>query len=133
MTVFKNEKFIDNDNTIVYVIHPALGTPAGYYHFLAEEISKSEGAHVVVFEIRGNGTSSEIPSSSKDWGYYTIIENDFEVHIPTVIDMFKNNPLILIGHSFGAQLQSLYMSKLVMENRMYTLIQYFKFKTKRDN
>lgn len=118
MTVFKNEKFINNNDAIVYVIHPALGTPAGYYHFLAEEISKTKDCHVVVFEIRGNGTSSEIASASNDWGYYTIIENDFEVHIPIVLEMFTNNPIILIGHSFGAQLQSLYLSKLVLENRM---------------
>ena len=115
MTIFKNEKNIDNDETEVYVIHPALGTPAGYYHFLAEEISKTKGNHVVVFEIRGNGTSSEIASSSKDWGYYTLIENDFEIHVPFVLEIFKKNPIVLVGHSLGGQVGSLYVSKLVLE------------------
>lgn len=108
----------EKDDTPVFVVHPALGTPGGYYHHLAEGISKEIGFHVVVAEIRGNGTSSEIPSHKTDWGYWDLIDKDVETHMEKVLEYFPKNPLFLVGHSLGGQLQGLYTSKLLLEKRM---------------
>jgi predicted alpha/beta hydrolase len=101
--------------TSIVLIHPALGTPAGYYMKLAEALSSRNNLIVAVQELRGNGTSSWRASRKVDWTYWTCPSQDIPANIRTLRYLHPTGPLYLMGHSIGGIMISLYMCKLKVE------------------
>lgn len=102
-------------NAPVVLIHPALGTPAGYYMKLADSLAKRNKWVVAVEELRGNASSSWRASRKVDWTYWTIPTQDIPANIRKLRSIHPFGPLYLMGHSIGGVMMSLYTTKLVAE------------------
>ena len=100
----------------VVLIHPALGTPAGYYLKLAESLCSRNNWIVAITELRGNGSSSWRASRSVNWTYWTIPTQDIPASMQLLRSVHPTGPLFLMGHSIGGVMMSLYASKLQLEN-----------------
>lgn len=103
--------------TPMMIIHPALGVPGRYYSRLAEKLCARNNWIIAVQEQRGQGSSGWTASSSKNWGYWTPIAVDFDLHLATLRSKFPDNPLFILGHSAGAILWALWMSKQLKEGK----------------
>ena len=99
------------------IVHPALGVPARYYFRLAERLCERNGWIVAIQEQRGQGSSSWTASRSIGWGYWTPIALDFDLHLAILRSKFPSNPLFILGHSVGAILWCLWMTKQLMEGK----------------
>lgn len=93
-----------------------MGVPAGYYTKFAQSLSQRNGWFVLVLESRGHGTSSWRPSRSRDWGYWTIVNNEISYAVDFVAKEYSGHPIVLMGHSVGGTLFSLYLAKLIRNN-----------------
>lgn len=113
--VFAPEKVKPTD--AVVFIHPALGTPAGYYHKLAENLSERNSWVVAVTELRGNATSSLRAKRGVDWGYWEIPTYDLPAALSKLRSLYPSGPLYLMGHSIGGIMLSLYSAKLIAEEK----------------
>lgn len=92
------------------LLFPAMGVAASYYTNFAEQLSLL-GIHVVTADLRGLGLSPVRASKKVDYGYYDIIENEYEGIVRTVQTRLPDEPLYIMGHSLGGQLASLFYSK----------------------
>ncbi len=88
---------------------PAMGIEARFYAPLAEALVEA-GLHAAVLELRGLGTSSVRPSHRVDFGYATIAQQDLPAAIRVVRERFPSSPLVLLGHSLGGQVATLYLA-----------------------
>jgi len=59
-------------------------------------------------DFRGHGTSSIRPKSGTDFGYFEMIEQDFESAIDALLNYAESDKIYLGGHSLGGQLSCLY-------------------------
>ena len=98
----------------ILIFIPAMGVPAGYYKLFAEQLSEV-GYHVAIIELRGHGKSQYRVSHVNDFGYDNIIQQDIHTIIQHIKGRFPSLPLILGGHSLGAQLSLLYASRYTKE------------------
>jgi len=88
---------------------PAMGVPGRYYQMLASALRDS-GNNVVVGELRGVGSHSLRASHSVDWGYETMVLQEWPAVIELARSKFPNTKLCFLGHSIGGQISSLYLS-----------------------
>lgn len=116
VVVHPEETKIEPDTPMI-MIHPALGIPGRYYTRLAERLCSRNGWIVAIQEQRGQGSSSWTASSYTNWGYWTPIAVDFDLHLSTLRSKFPSNPLFILGHSAGAILWCLWMSKQLIEGK----------------
>ena len=98
---------------------PAMGVRASFYNTFAKGLSTS-GYNVITIDWRGKGKSSVRASRKEDFGYQDLI-NDLEVLFTKIDTWFPNNEKIILGHSLGGQIGSLftaiypnYVNKLVL-------------------
>jgi predicted alpha/beta hydrolase len=99
----------------VVLIHPALGTPAGYYFKLAESLSSRNNWVVAVTELRGNGSSSWRASRKVNWAYWTVPSIDIPANVKQLRSLYPTGPFYLMGHSIGGIMLPLYLAKLQAE------------------
>lgn len=92
----------------LYIVLPAMGVRASYYSVFAEELTVL--GTVITVDWRGHGYSSEIPSWKNDFGYETLV-NDVGVVLSCSKDKFPKLEIILVGHSLGGQISSLFVSR----------------------
>jgi len=86
---------------------PALGVAARHYLPLAEALA-SRGIAVFLHEMRGNGSSNLRASRQTDWGYREILTVDVPCSVATMAAHCGGTPLIIGGHSIGAQFAACY-------------------------
>lgn len=86
---------------------PALGVAARHYIPLAEALA-SRGIAVFLHEMRGNGSSNLRASRQIDWGYREILAVDLPCSMATLTPYGGDAPLIIGGHSIGAQFAACY-------------------------
>ena len=96
-------------------MHPALGTPAGYYMKLAEKLCERNSWVIAIEELRGNASSSWRASRGVDWGYWHIPTYDLPANLAKLRSLYPDGPLYLMGHSIGGIMISLYVSRLLAE------------------
>lgn len=88
------------------MICPAMGTPARVYTPLAEAFA-AQGFHVAVLELRGLGGSSLRAGRGTDYGYRTMVEQDWTAARAVLSQRLPQAPLFLFGHSLGGQISFL--------------------------
>jgi len=104
-----------HEQTVIVVIHPALGVPGAYYSRLAKHLCERNDWIVAVQEQRGQGSSSWRASRTCNWSYWTPVALDFHLHLQLLRDSYPKNPIFLLGHSVGFVLWSLWLAKMTRE------------------
>ena len=99
-----------SENSPVLIIFPAMGVKGSYYRPLAESLL-AKGCIVVITDLRGHGASNLRPSRKTDFGYESMITQDYDAIIQKINHRFPENPQYLLGHSLGGQLSCLYLSR----------------------
>ncbi len=90
-----------------FLFIPAMGVPADYYKPFALRMA-DRGWAMITADLRGIGSSSVRASRAVDFGYHDLITADIPATVETVRRLFPKNRLILMGHSLGGQLNTLY-------------------------
>jgi len=89
---------------------PAMGVGARFYEPLAYNFV-NRGFNVVTADLRGHGESGIRASRMSDFGYGHMVVYDW----PCIVDQTRNDlpdsPIIILGHSLGGQLSTLYLSE----------------------
>jgi predicted alpha/beta hydrolase len=93
----------------VVALCPAMGVAASYYDRFAQALSQ-HGLHVAVTDLRGQGTSSLRAGRDVDWGYATMVEQDFPALTAALLQEWPGAPLHFLGHSQGGQLALLFLA-----------------------
>lgn len=88
---------------------PAMGIRAKYYEMFADHLC-SAGFNVITADWRGLGHSSKRASYKTDFGYEDFI-SDVKKLVELADDWFPNSKKIIIGHSLGGQIGSLFSAK----------------------
>lgn len=88
------------------ILLPAMGTAAGFYGPFAEQLA-AMNVSVLVPELPGTGTSRPRPSWFADYGYRDLIETYFPAIVAKARKMAAGVPVVVIGHSLGAQVATL--------------------------
>ena len=86
----------------VLLIGPAMGTPARVYTPLAEAFA-AQGFNAAVLELRGLGSSSLRAARGTDYGYRTLVEQDWAAARAALRARLPQAPIVLFGHSLGGQ------------------------------
>jgi predicted alpha/beta hydrolase len=98
-----------NPDATVLICMPAMGVRASYYEPMAKIIAQG-GRNVVTADLRGNGESQVRPGPKIDFGYHEMVHFDWPAIIDKVKQRFPNSKKVILGHSLGGQLSTLYMS-----------------------
>lgn len=91
----------------IMVICPAMGVMARYYDGFAQALAE-RGVHAAVTDLRGQGSSSWRAGPDVDWGYATLVEQDWPALAAAVRSRWSDVPLYFLGHSQGGQVALLY-------------------------
>lgn len=102
------------DNRFTLICLPAMGVRASYYELFATSLCK-KGFNVITADYRGQGNSSVRASRNIDYGYEEII-GDLKELIEHVNVWFPDNKKIIVGHSLGGQIGSLFESRYAKAN-----------------
>lgn len=94
----------------VLVVFPAMGVKGSYYKNAALFFA-SQGFHVVTTDHRGHGSSSVRPSRKYNFGYYEQIELEYTVMLKKVRSMFADSKVVIVGHSLGGQMGSMFIAR----------------------
>ncbi|MCA9650041.1 MAG: alpha/beta fold hydrolase [Myxococcales bacterium] len=105
----------------VLVFTCGLGIEAGYYEPFARALAEA-GHAVALAEVRGVGSSSVRPSRSVDFGYRELVELELPAAIEAARACFEGVPLLVGGHSLGAQVSVLAGANLPPEVRGLVLV-----------
>lgn len=89
---------------------PAMGVKASFYEPLAHNFVK-KGLNVVTADLRGHGDSGIRPSRTSDFGYGDMVVYDWPCIIDQTKNHFPDSLKIILGHSLGGQLSTLYLSE----------------------
>ena len=89
---------------------PAMGVKARFYEPLAHNFVK-KGLNVVTADLRGHGDSGIRPDRRNDFGYGHMVVHDWPCIIDQTEKHFPDSPRIILGHSLGGQLSTLYLSE----------------------
>lgn len=81
---------------------PALGVPARKYQRLAAELA-ARGVASHLHEWRGTGAHPARASRREDWGYRDLLLEDIPRSVAELRAAHPNAPLLMGGHSIGAQ------------------------------
>ncbi|MFJ3826773.1 alpha/beta fold hydrolase [Streptomyces sp. NPDC090046] len=100
----------DEPSAPVVVCLPAMGTRAASYTPLAEALAGA-GFQVAVGELRGQGTSSVRVRRGVRYGYHEMVAYDLPALFRAVAAAFPGAPRLLLGHSLGGQLGTLYLGR----------------------
>ncbi len=114
LTVFSPKEHSD----VTFICLPAMGVRASFYDTFADSLSQLN-YNVVTADWRGQGKSSVRASRSIDFGYEDII-GDIKETIDYADAWFPNTKKVIVGHSLGGQLGSLYASRYA--NRISGLV-----------
>ncbi|HXH19431.1 MAG TPA: alpha/beta fold hydrolase [Chitinophagales bacterium] len=106
-TIFAHQ---ENTSAPVFVLFPAMGTPASYYNVFAQELAR-QGVIVITADLRGIGHSSVRPKRGSDFGFREMIELDYKGILDKIHSLYPDNKKFIIGHSLGGILGSLYSSR----------------------
>ena len=106
--LFVQKADLPKRNTVI-VCMPAMGVNARFYFPLMRELN-AQGLHAVCADLRGIGESSIRPSRKNNFGYAEIVQQDYPAIIRETRSIFPNSRIILMGHSLGGQLASLYIA-----------------------
>jgi len=110
----------DNPNSTICICLPAMGVRASYYKTFANELAIA-GNTVITSDWRGHGHSSKSASFKTDFGYeHYVTDLDDIVHFCQ--QKFPNRKIVLVGHSLGGQIQSLYISRFPQNCNQLILI-----------
>jgi predicted alpha/beta hydrolase len=105
ITVFRTA----HPDATVVICMPAMGVRASFYEPMARIIVQG-GLHVVTADLRGNGESQVRPGRNLDFGYHEMVHFDWPAIVGKVKQVFPNSQKVILGHSLGGQLSTLYMS-----------------------
>jgi predicted alpha/beta hydrolase len=100
----------ENINASVIILFPALGVKANYYRHYATALAK-ENIHAVTVDHRGHGNSSVRPSRATNFGYREQIETEYVAILQKVKEIFPQSKTIIMGHSLGGQMGSMFVSR----------------------
>lgn len=89
---------------------PALGVDVGFYRNMARDWARL-GVRVATIELRGRKQSSVRDVRSCNFGYNEVLNVDLATILPRIKREAAGKPLVLAGHSLGAQLALLYASR----------------------
>lgn len=106
ITVFRNPL----NHAPVVVIMPAMGVKASFYAPLAHLLVKQE-LNVVTADLRGHGESAIRPGRHVDFGYREMVLYDWPCIMSQVKMFFPHSLKIILGHSLGGQLSTLYLAE----------------------
>lgn len=95
---------------VVVAIAPAMGVRAGFYRAVAASLA-AHGLTAISFDLRGNGGHSVRRMNGRDWGYEEMVVNDFDAVIMALRQRFLGRKIVVLGHSLGGQLASLYAGR----------------------
>jgi len=98
-----------NPNNIICICLPAMGVRASFYKTFASELALS-GHTVITADWRGQGHSSQTASFKTDFGYEHYV-NDLDDIVHYCKLKFPSKKIVLVGHSLGGQIESLYVSR----------------------
>ena len=90
---------------------PAMGVRARFYEPLARNFAK-KGLNVVTADLRGHGESGIRPGRTSDFGYGDMVVYDWPCILDRTRNHFHDSPIIILGHSLGGQLSTLYISEM---------------------
>ncbi|MDV6235610.1 alpha/beta fold hydrolase [Leptospira ellisii] len=101
--------FLSNDPKVKdpLILFPAMGVPGKFYVKVALQLAQA-GFGIYVADMRGSGDNRPIPSRKNDFGYSDLIYKDWPAIVQTVSKLHPETKPILIGHSLGGQLSSIY-------------------------
>ncbi|MFV8752260.1 alpha/beta fold hydrolase [Nannocystaceae bacterium ST9] len=91
------------------LVMPAMGVEARYYEPLAVALA-ARGFAVARAELRGHGASPVRAGRGRDFGYRELAERSLPALIEALRERWPNVPRIVLGHSLGGQVASLYAS-----------------------
>jgi len=91
----------------VLLFFPAMGIEARYYRVWAQSLADS-GVLCCIADLRGHGSSNVRARRGIDFGYHSLIEQDYQSAINAVLKYAATESLFLGGHSLGGQLSCLY-------------------------
>lgn len=106
ITIFQNRDL----QAAVAVLMPAMGVNASFYAPLIDALVGG-GLNVVTADLRGHGESSIRPDRHTDFGYREMVKYDWPSIIGRTKALFPHSPMVLLGHSLGGQLSTLYMTE----------------------
>ncbi len=98
------------DTNVVLVIFPAMGVKASYYKNAAQHFA-AHRLHVVTIDHRGHGTSTVKPSRINNFGYREQVEVEYPHILEQVKLLFPNCKVVIMGHSLGGQMGSMFISR----------------------
>ncbi len=98
-----------SESKVTLICLPALGIRASYYETFAKALVDI-GCHVITADYRGHGHSSVRPSSKVNFGYQELIDDVDEI-VNRAKTLFPNTKMVIVGHSLGGQIGSLYAAK----------------------
>ncbi|WP_291314480.1 alpha/beta fold hydrolase [Corynebacterium sp. UBA2622] len=94
------------------VIWPGFGMGARYYKPMARWL-RDHGFPTAIGELRGQGTSTAVASRKRQWGYHTMVTEDYPLTISTakeVLGLPREHPVMLLTHSMGGQIGALFLA-----------------------
>jgi predicted alpha/beta hydrolase len=98
----------------VAILVPALGTTASFYQPFAEALT-THGCSVLSPELPGTGVSCPRPSRKINYGYRDLVETYLPEIVNSAKQVARGAPVILIGHSLGAQVGTLAVASGAIE------------------
>lgn len=110
----------DKPSSAICICLPAMGVRASFYKLFANELALL-GYTVVTADWRGQGYSSETASFKTDFGYENYV-TDLDDIVQFLKQKFPGKPIILVGHSLGGQMESLYISRFPQNCNQLVLI-----------
>jgi predicted alpha/beta hydrolase len=94
----------------VIVIFPAMGIKGSYYRHYAS-VAAEAGINVITIDHRGHGHSSVRASRKSNFGYREQVEAEYPEIIKRVKEIFPTQKIIVMGHSLGGQMGSMFVSR----------------------
>jgi len=99
-----------DDSHYMILCVPAMGVAAKQYNLLLQELVNC-GFTSACYDLRGNGNSSIRANRINNFGYAQLAEEDLPKAIECLLEYYPNKKLVLLGHSLGGQICSLYISQ----------------------
>jgi predicted alpha/beta hydrolase len=97
------------ESNVTIICLPAMGVRATFYKHFAKELN-SKGYNVITADWRGQGKSSIRASRKMNFGYKEFI-SDIKQLIEYSEIWFPNSKKLIVGHSLGGQVGSLFTSR----------------------
>jgi predicted alpha/beta hydrolase len=97
-------------NAPVLLLVPALGVPARYYLKLGAALAE-RGAHAMVMDLRGVGSSSVRARRGVDWDYLDLVDVELNMLFNLARRRWPNARVHWLGHSLGGQLCLLHQAR----------------------